>query len=170
MATWGYYGTLAEHNAYWASHGNPSTWTGATDAVKTAAFVTASEYLDAKYGTAWKGWKAVEGQVLAWPRSGVVDNDYRSVSSTTVPQTIKDVVSILAHEVIKGVVLMPDVAAGEIGAAQITGKTEKVGPISESTTYAEGSATISTMPRFRRVSAMLRASGLIHDGGRVERG
>ena len=75
MATWGYYGTLTEHNAYWASHGNPSTWTGATDAAKIAAAVTATEYLDARYGTNWKGYRAEEAQVLAWPRIGVIDRD-----------------------------------------------------------------------------------------------
>ena len=170
MATWGYYGTLAEHNAYWASHGDPAAWTGATDAAKTAAFVTSSEYLDALYGSMWKGYRSEEDQILDWPRTGVIDLDYRSVSSTVVPQAIKDVVSILSLKVLEGTDLLPDIAAGEIGSSQITGRMEKVGPISESTTYAEGTASVSTMPRFRKVLYLLQSSGLIHDGGRVDRG
>lgn len=170
MATWGHYGTIAEHDAYWASHGNPATWTAATVAAKTAAAVTATEYLDAVYGGFWKGYAKEAAQVLDWPRSGVLDNDYRSVSSETVPQTIKDAISILAHEAIKGVDLLPDVAAGEIGSGQIVSKAERVGPISEETSYASGSASVSTRPRFRKVEMILSASGLIEDSSRAVRG
>lgn len=170
MATWGYYGTLTEHNDYWASHGDPATWTGASDDAKTAALVTATEYLDARYARLWKGYRATETQVLDWPRTGVYDRSFYSVSSTTVPQAIKDCISILAVKVLGGTDLMPDVAAGDVSSFAITGKEEQVGPIRESTTYAEGSASVSHLPRITKVEHLLRASGLLKAPGRAVRG
>jgi len=172
MATWGHYGTIADHNDYWASHGEPAAWSGAdvTDAQKTAALVTATEYLDATYGRYWQGRRAVSTQTLDWPRTSVYDADGYSVASTSTPQAIKDVVSILALKVREGTDLLPDVAAGTIGSGSVTGKTEKVGPIMESTEYTEGSARVSSAPMFAKVTRLLYASGLIKSGGRAVRG
>lgn len=170
MATWGYYGTVEEHAAYWASHGDPAAWVNATDAQRIAALVTASEYLDTVYGTRFTGYKSTEAQVLQWPRTGAFDLSYYPYASDTVPQVIKDVVSILAVEVLGGTVLLPNIAAGEVGSYAITGKTEKVGPISESTTYAEGSASVESAPRFPRVTKMLQVANLLQSPGRAQRG
>lgn len=170
MATWGYYGTLTEHNNYWTSHGDPATWTDATDAQKTAALVTASEYLDARYGRLWKGIRATETQVLDWPRSGVYDLSWYSVDDDTVPQAIKDCISILAVKVLGGTDLFPDIAAGSVGSYRLAGESKSIGPLSKSTQYAEGSGSVSHLPRFTKVEHLLRSSGLLQAPGSARRG
>ena len=97
--------------------------------------------------------------------AGWDDARFRAAGFRVVPGAVARAGAFIA----KGVVLMPDVAAGEIGSGQIVSRSESVGPISESTTYASGSASISTMPYFRGVSALLQSSGLIESGGRATR-
>lgn len=61
------YGTAAGADAYHLARGNTS-WTG-TDAVKEAALLRASEYIDATYRNVFQGYKTGgRAQVREWPR------------------------------------------------------------------------------------------------------
>ena len=167
---WAHYATVEDHDAYHFVHGNPSDWSGASPEAKVQALIVASEYVDMKYGTRWKGRRTSETQILDWPRTGVYDADQFYIDKDTLPQALKDVVSILALESVRGVDLMPDTPAGEVMGGSPTLKKEKVDVIEEVTEWAPGSASVSTAPTYPRISRMLRAAGLIEGSGRANRG
>lgn len=82
LATANSYLALADANTYHTDRGN-STWTG-TDAVKQAALVKATTYLDAHY-TWSSGYKKSEAQALQWPRTGAFDRDGYNVENEVPP-------------------------------------------------------------------------------------
>src|ERR1700757_3552981 len=49
---------------------------------------TATQYLDAKYRTMWKGRRALATQALAWPRVHVRDEDGATVDETAIPRMV----------------------------------------------------------------------------------
>lgn len=165
--SWPIYGTLTEHNTYWAAHDTPAAWTNATDAQKTTALLKASEYLDQRYR--WIGYRTEETQVRAWPRISAYDSDGFAIDDSAIPQVVKDAVSYLAARSLEGDSLMPDEAA-----TTLTGDVEayrvKVGEIEEETRFAGGSARRRSMKSYPKVDHMLRAAGLVRSGSRVERG
>lgn len=165
--SWPVYGTLTEHNAYWAAHGTTAekaTWDAATDTAKVDAGRLASEYLDETYQ--WKGRKLDKTQVRSWPRSGAYDADSFSISG--IPQTLKDATSYLMLRVLQGETLSPDVASGELEGSVLRRKS-RVGDLEEEVEFS-GGASLTTHKRFPKVSKMLRAAGLVEPRGRLERG
>lgn len=164
MATWPVYGTLAEHDAYHAAHGNPSEWTTSTDAEKVSALREASEYLDLSY--TWGGRRTERTQVRDFPRTGLYDRDGYSVVG--IPQAVKDATSYLALAVRKGDVLMPDIDAGAVE-GDIRRQRSKIEGLEEEIEYVAG-ATQSIGKRFPKVDRMLRNAGLLDSAWRIERG
>jgi hypothetical protein len=88
------YVSLAEANAYHTDRNN-AAWTG-TDAVKEAALVRATDYLDQTYAGRWKGEPLTDTQALAWPRE--VEG---------IPEKLKQACCLLALETIGGASLNP---------------------------------------------------------------
>lgn len=82
------YATVAEADAYFLTRVNSSAWTGA-DAVKEAALITATAFLNERD---WKGYRATQGQRLAWPRVQVVDADGYAIDAGTIPRGLKEAV------------------------------------------------------------------------------
>lgn len=91
------YISLAAANTYWTAHGAPSSWTGAPDAAKEGALRYATRKIDGEYGSRFLGRIAVLTQALAWPRSGVIDADGRSVASNVVPVSVQEATCELAR-------------------------------------------------------------------------
>jgi hypothetical protein len=84
--------SVAEANAYHTDRGN-SVWTG-DDAVKQAALIKATDFIQQKYGCQWKGYKVDPiRQPLDWPRAGIDYVDYQ-----TIPEKLKNAVCELALE------------------------------------------------------------------------
>lgn len=81
--------TLAEGDTYFALHGSPTQWTGATDALQEAALRAAARYLTNKFK--YKGMLEDLAQALPFPRSFFYDSEGRILCGTgIIPQAIKD--------------------------------------------------------------------------------
>lgn len=72
--------------AYFAGHGSPADWTTASDPDKEAAIRYATQDLCAR---PYRGRIAKPTQALAFPRTGIVDDEGRAVPSSVVPTAIK---------------------------------------------------------------------------------
>lgn len=77
------YVSEAEATAYFGNRLHSETWTGAVEADRQKALLTACRMLDGRI--AWKHVKAEAGQSLEWPRLGFPD-----IEADTVPQAVQD--------------------------------------------------------------------------------
>lgn len=102
---------LVDVDAYHTARGN-STWTG-DDADKETAIRRASFFLTNSYS--WQGFKVNNrDQALAWPRTGVVDQEGYAIPITEVPQEIKDACAELAlRELTTPGTMTPDVTLAD---------------------------------------------------------
>lgn len=114
--------SLTEVDAYHTKFGN-TTWTGTNEA-KEIAIRRASVYLTNSFR--WMGWKVnLREQALAWPRTGVVDEDGYAVDSDAVPQEIKDACAELAlRELVTPGTMTPDVIPGDAVTRERIGELE----------------------------------------------
>lgn len=106
------YASLAEAAAYHTARGN-STWTG-TDALKEAALIRATQWLDGRYGARWPGirWK-LRLQALDWPRAYVQDRDGTLVDGVTVPvEVVNATCEAALRELVAPGSLSPDLTPG----------------------------------------------------------
>lgn len=85
------YLSVADADTYHSDRGN-SLWTGAT-AVKQAALIRATDYIEQKYTGRWIGELVEHDQALQWPRSGFDEPDYNEL-----PTQLKQAVALLALE------------------------------------------------------------------------
>lgn len=65
---------------------NSSEWAAASDEQKLACLLYAAQWLDNRYD--WQGQIVDDTQELMWPRIGVYDTQYRTISSTTIPSCL----------------------------------------------------------------------------------
>lgn len=113
-ATANSYASLVEAAAYHTARGN-ATWTG-TDALKEAALIRATQWLDGRYGSQWPGvrWKLRE-QALDWPRIEVYDRDGTVVDYDTIPVEVLNATCEAAlRELTTPGILSPDVTPGTV--------------------------------------------------------
>jgi len=82
------YASVADADAYWAARNEPAAWTAAETAEKEAALRIATEYLDARFGSRWRGVKADSDNALDWPRAGVHDENGYLLASDELPTAL----------------------------------------------------------------------------------
>lgn len=130
------YVTLAEVDAYLADYDQANEWRDSTKAERETAILMAARAMQATYNGKWRGTRATSGQGLDWPRSNVEDNDGWSVSSTAVPQQVKDAQCELAsrHRT-ESTGVLPDITGGD---GTIKREMFKVGSLEEETEYTGG--------------------------------
>jgi hypothetical protein len=92
------YATLVEANAYISARLHVSTWEEAINDDKNRALLWATSLLDDLVG--WAGLKGGTTQALRWPRTSVWDIDGQSVTSTAIPQFLKDATSEFAFHLL----------------------------------------------------------------------
>lgn len=156
------YLSLIEADAYWAKHGNPTTWTNLSDNQKEEGMRMGAQYLDLRYGDQWKGVRKETDQALAWPRTGVIDYDNKAIDDDAVPVKIKYANAEAAHRhhtETDG--LIPDIE--DPGA--IKEETLKAGPAMLSTEWLGGNPQVD---QFRKIDLLV--SDLIKPAGEIERG
>ena len=126
----------ADADTYFASHGAPSSWSGADSASKEQALRLATQYLDNTYRGLWKGTKGSQSQALSWPRTDVVDEEGYTVSETSVPAGVLNATAETALRSVQGTVLVPDLSG-----TKITREKVKAGPVEQDVTYQGGKAS-----------------------------
>lgn len=157
---------VAYADSYHADRNN-KLWVG-TDAVKQAAIVRATDYLETRWGDKFLGLPQYPDtpQGLAWPRLGVFDGYGRTV--TGIPDNLKRAVAEYAVRALSAD-LSPDPVYDETGRT-VTSKREKVGPIETEVAYNfNGTFAITrSYPQADRLLRTLIAGGSSM-GGRVFR-
>ena len=118
------YISVANADAYHVARGN-AAWALLSPEVKEQALRKATDYMG-RYSGRWKGERLNAGQVLDWPRAGVVVDGYE-INWETVPAAIANACALLAMKASAG-----DIAP-DLGPQK---QSVKVGPIE--TTYATG--------------------------------
>lgn len=103
------------------------------------AIVKATDYMEMLYGDRWKGRLADEATTLQFPRDGMYDRKGKLVDAW--PSDIQKACAEYAFRALSGE-LMPDPEVLDDTGLIITSKTEKVGPIEESTSYSAGATKI----------------------------
>lgn len=114
-----------------------------------AALIQATDYVDKRFGKRFKGWKQSRAQALEWPRNDAYDDD--GYLFADLPQQLKNAIyeyALLALQLARNLAPVPglefstiDTSTGTASAAasgQLKRKTEKVGPIEDTTEYAVG--------------------------------
>lgn len=127
------YISIADCDTYHTDRGN-SAWTG-TDAVKEAALIKATQYIDGRYRKRWKGIILSSTQALCWPREDIYDERDEEIEG--IPQLLKYAVCEAALKALTDD-LNPDLERG----GRI--KREKVGPID--TEYMSTAPARTSMP------------------------
>jgi hypothetical protein len=92
------YCTLAEAETYMESRLHKDAWTSAVDADKNAAIVWATRILDEELE--WDGSVYSSAQALRWPRIGAYTRDGYAISSSTIPQFLKNATAEFAFSLI----------------------------------------------------------------------
>lgn len=128
-----------------------------------AKIVVATTYLDTRFR--YRGRKQnARDQATQWPRVSCYDKDRQYVNG--VPQEVLWATAEYAKRALD-TELAPDPEYSSTGGV-IQSKTEKVGPLEESVTYATGAAVFS-MPRYPQADRILLMQGLTESGGDVRR-
>lgn len=127
------------------------------DTAVEAALIAATRYLDVRYRYA--GIRRNKEQTTQWPRFNAVDADGYYIQH--VPEQVRQASCEVALRHLNGVSLMPDpdyVSSGQT----VESKTVKVGPITESYTYAAVPGSSGVMlPKFPAVDFLLGSTGLV---------
>lgn len=129
------YTSVADADAYFIARGS-TEWTAIlpTTAAKEIALRLATQAIEVWFVGRWLGTRINQTMSLSWPRYSVYEDDGYSVSSSAVPQRIKDATCELALRQVQGDSLIADLS--EPGS--IAGESVTVGPISVATQYAGG--------------------------------
>lgn len=138
------YISVTDADTYFSNLGN-TTWSGKDTSDKEVALRKACDYIESEYSGRWKGAIASNSQALAWPRSGVRDNEGRYIDNTEYPTRLVKAQCELALKTFNES-LMPD---QEAGAGQLIEKT--TGPITKK--WAPGYRSEKT---FSFVEALLK--------------
>lgn len=108
------YASVAQANTYFTDRA-AAAWTG-TDAVKEAALIRATQWIDGRYGDRWPGTRLnLREQALDWPRINVTDRDGAFVAHDEIPvEVINATCEAAIRELVTPGVLSPDITPGMI--------------------------------------------------------
>src|SRR3990167_4107276 len=138
----------ADATAYWANHGSPAAWTGASDAAKDAALRYATQWVDEHF--LWGGLIYTTDQVLDWPRQSCYDDEGRLISDTTIPWQVKAAVAEMAKAHIDAALNASLARGGGV-------KSEKVDVIEG--VYLDWASPEADFPYVKRLLEPLSVSG-----------
>lgn len=113
---------------YWAARGSDlSDLDG--EAVQ-AALTKATDYMELRFASKWKGTRVYAEQALSWPRKRVYSREGIEIANDIVPMLVKKACMEYAKRALDAD-LLPD--PGED--PNVVSKTETIGPISTTITY-----------------------------------
>jgi hypothetical protein len=88
------YASVAQADAYWSDRGN-AAWAALTTTEKQQALIKATDFIEATYRTAWKGYRILSTQALSWPRVDVTVDGF-PIPSNIVPVPVTNACAELA--------------------------------------------------------------------------
>lgn len=162
------YADVADADAYQADRGRQA-WTDADAAVKAAALVRATDYIETRFGRRFVGEPLGDVQELAWPRQlAVYPRTGNPFPFDEVPEDILNATILYGQEVIgAGLTVdgMTELAiTPEIESSNVKSRREKVDVLEESVQFFEGGSTLRTIQPFpeadRLIRTWLRGGGL----------
>ena len=119
------YCTLTDANTYISSRLHVDVWNNEGSDNKNKALLWATAQLDDL--VAWNGLKASSTQILRWPRTSVWDIDGQSITSSAIPQFLKDATAEFAFH------LLSEDRSVETNRDLLGFKSLKIGPLSMET-------------------------------------
>lgn len=154
---------------YHSLRGN-ALWGTYSESEKQAALVRATDYIDKRFGTVFRGRKLQRRQALEWPRLNAYDDD--DFWLTGVPRNLQKATAEYALRALVYNVLAPDAIRAATdqdfseedysrdmsqNAGEISQRTQKVGPLSTSVQYR-------STAQIARQSDRANTSGLVGAG------
>ena len=161
------YLSLADADTYWAAHGTPAAWTGATTDEKEAGLRLGTQFLDIRFLLRWKGTRWKWDQALDWPRHSVIDEDGFSLQVSPLPRQLKDATPEAALRSIEDTILIPDTQAS----SGIIMQRDHVGTLETETRFSSAASVDedgNPVKRYRIIDQMLY--DLIDTADRLHRG
>lgn len=134
------YITAQELNDYWQAR---NVVISNTQAEQDAAIIIATQYVDLNFD--WRGDIISEDQPLDFPRSGVYDDENRSIDNKSIPQKLKYAVCEYAYRQLSADI-QPDVYPDNLGT--IKRKREKVDVVEQEIEYAENTGGYYGIKRY----------------------
>lgn len=153
------YASVADADAYFAARGI-TAWTGSGNA-KEQALRKGTQWLDDRFAYLWLGFKGTNEQALRWPRYDVVTMDGFVLSSTAIPQALKNACCEAALLSLTG---QPLFVAETGGSGSLAAERIKIGELEIDEKF---NGEKSAQPTYPLIVAML--SDLISGGSSVER-
>ena len=141
------YVTLEEADAYFSKYGN-AEWTG-TDDARAQALVSATQAIDALYGSKFMGIMYSESQPLLFPRQSFNDKDGRYVSG--IPAALKNATCEIALMAVTGADIFPEASNSN----NVRSEQVQVGALSISNEYFKAPQGVS-FDGFRKIDLLLR--------------
>ncbi len=138
------YMAVAEYRTHHTDRGKAAldSDTGQGDAAVQAAIILATDYIDKRFGRRFKGYRRNNSQSLEWPRYDVYDEDDNLMPNMPA-QLLKACAEYAWLSISLGTDLAP-VPDGSTGTVEE--KTEKVGPITDTTKFASRPMTTTGNP------------------------
>lgn len=132
------YATVAFVDTYWTSRTHDATnsaaWAALTTAKKEGALREATAYLDARYGSKYRGVRRGYVQGLLWPRDGAEDEAGYDLPG--LPEELQRAVAELAVRA-SSARLAPDADRGNL----VKRTKDQVGPLVQEIEYVDGANT-----------------------------
>lgn len=167
------YASVAFYRTYWSERGRDVT--GQTDDSVQSYLIRATDFIEKRHGSQWRGTRSTLVQSLGFPREGVTI-DGVTIDRDMLPYSLLAATAEYGFRASKYAELAPDTpvpferegidGTPVSGDGIITGKSEKVGPISESVSYADPTTASNAwgMPAYPAADLLL--SPLLRAGGR----
>lgn len=151
------YGTVAEGDTYWTTNRFDTTgWTVKGTSEKEKVLREATQYLDANYR--WKGTISDTDQVLDWPRVNAVDDEARTIGSSTIPEVLKQALFELAKLALTGQLVPSPARGGQVKRSKVDVlETEYFSSASAGRTFAFVDSLLGTITTGKRGSGSARA-------------
>lgn len=149
------YVTLAEADQYLENSGRKGGGWSHAGGEKQEALVKAFLYMFSRWTDRWRGITANEDQAGDWPRREVFKRSGHAFQSNEIPVAVKNAqIEYALIEANEPGSLFPNPEYDETNRA-VTGKTDKIGPITESRQYS-GRISPTTFRKFPLADNMLK--------------
>lgn len=155
------YGNVTGFRAYHELRARPIPVATYPDAQVETALVLATDYLDTRFD--FVGYRDVRGQTTQWPRNSAYDDRGDAVEGIPI-QVIEATYEYALRALTATLFADPD---RDSSGREVASKSEGVGPLKESVTYANEGRTL-TLPEYPAADRKLYAARLVKRTGGLQ--